>query len=78
MSRMRVDGLKADIAAHSDAKAARVLQRESLRNRMIATAHYRDGYSIRQIALAWKLHRTTVHRIVKRVRESMSVITGKK
>ncbi len=78
MSRMKANGLKADVAASSDLAGAGVLGRESLRNRMIATAHYRDGYSIRQIALAWKLHRATVHRIVKRMRESVSVISGRK
>jgi len=78
MSRVKADGLKADVAGYSGSTAAQALERESLRNRMIATAHLRDGYSIRQIALAWKLHRATVHKIIKHVRESVSVMPGKK
>ena len=42
---------------------------EPLRNRMIATAYYRDGYSIRDIARAWGLSRANIGKIVLRVRK---------
>jgi len=67
-----------DVPRTSKSRPAQALERESLRNRMIATAHLRDGYSIREIAVAWKLHRATVHKIIRRMRESVSVISGKK
>ena len=41
--------------------------RRSLRDRMIAELYLRGDYSLRQIADAWGLDKTTVHRIVKRL-----------
>jgi len=52
-----------------------LLAAESLRNRMIATSYYRDGYSIREIARAWPISRTHIGRIVLRMRRFAPVIT---
>ena len=49
-----------------------------LRNRMIATLYWRDGYSLRQIARAWGLSHSTVHKIARRARETLSVISDRK
>jgi len=64
MSRMKLSG-------QHDAPAAGGptldFSRRRLRDRMIAEIYLRGDYSLRQIADAWGLDKTTVYRIVKRL-----------
>ena len=76
MSRTDWRGRRARPAACASARVDGLLGRETLRNRMIATAYFRDGYSIRDIALAWRLSPSRVHGIIKRLRQTLTDTLG--
>ena len=72
MSRTDWRGRRIRPVARASAPVDGPLGRETLRDRMIATAYFRDRYSIRDIALAWGLSPSRVHGIVKRLRQSLT------